>query len=142
MKRERSASITKLKDLKSSTNLDAPTMIAAAKSMGLENYRPSAGRLTLTIASFSAAEQEEIEGYVQQLVDEAEVLCLQLESACPILVEGETDEDELYPVQRMYRAQYHAMRRLRRRSNETRWLRAHIRKARKWLEGAQAESMN
>jgi hypothetical protein len=77
----------------------------------------------------SFEEQKLIEDYAENLINQAHALCMRLQSRCPILREG--DNGELWDLERVYRAQHHAMARLRRRCDEGLWIRAHIKKARK-----------
>ena len=113
---------------------------AAVEPRGLQSYKLSPVRTTLTFARFTFAQQEQIEGYAEMLVDEAHALCMRLQARCPILREG--DNGELWELERVYRAQYNAMARLRRRCDEGVWIRAHIRKARRWLEQPRVESVD
>jgi hypothetical protein len=47
----------------------------------------------------------------------------------------------MYEIERFYRAQHHAIERLGRRMDDWQWLHAYIMRARKWLKGAQGESV-
>jgi len=88
----------------------------------------------------SFEEQEQIEDYSETLIDEAHALCMRLQERCPILRDG--DCGELWDLERVYKSQYHAMERLRRRCDDALWIKAHIRKARRWLEESYVESVN
>jgi hypothetical protein len=105
-----------------------------------ESFKLAPNRMTLTFANFSFEEQEQIEGYAEMMIAEAHALCMRLQARCPILREG--DNGELWDLERVYKAQYHAMARLRRRCDEGLWIRAHIREARRWLEEAYVQSVN
>jgi hypothetical protein len=98
------------------------------------------GRTTLTLAKFTPEEQEQIEGYVERLFNEARALCLRFQQRCPMVREGEADRDVLYELKRFYKAQYHAMERLGRRCDGWQWIHWHIRKARSLTEEAYVES--
>ena len=114
-----------------------PDSIKTVASYGL---RSAPGRTTLTFANFSYSEQEQIEGYAERLVEEAHALCMRLQKHCPKLREG--DNGELWKLERVYKAQYHAMVRLRRRCDGGMWIKAHIRNARRWLKEAYVETVN
>ena len=101
--------------------------------------KPSPKRTTLTFAGFSFEEQRRVEEYAETLINEAHALCMRLQARCPRL--RDDDNSELWKLERIYKAQYHAMARLRRRCNEAVWIRAHIRRARRWLEQPQMESV-
>jgi hypothetical protein len=108
--------------------------------VGLKYVKPAPGRTVLTFAGFTFDEQEQIEGYAQQLVKEAHALRLRLQERYPML--READRDKMYELEMFYRAQYHAMERLGRRKDDWQWIHARIMKARRWLERAQVESAN
>ena len=119
---------------------DFRAIFAELESHGLKQVKPSPGRATLTFSGLSYGEQEQIEEYAETLIDEAHALCMRLQARCPILRDG--DCGELWDLERVYKAQWRAMTRLRRRCDEGLWIRAHIRKARRWLEEAYVESVN
>src|SRR5215470_12545140 len=124
------------------THLDAEELdiFTTLESLGLKQVKPSPGRGALTFSGLSYEEQEQIEDYAEMLIDEAHALCLRLQKRCPIL--RADDNGELWDLERVYRAQWRAMVRLRRRCDEGLWIKAHIRKARRWLEEAYVESVN
>jgi hypothetical protein len=132
---ERSAA---LRDREPDSNFRA--IFAELESHRLKQVKPSPGRTALTFAGLSFEEQEQIEDYAEMLIDEAHALCMRLQARCPTL--RESDNGELWDLERVYRAQWHAMVRLRHRCDEGLWIRAHIRKARRWLEEAYVESVN
>src|SRR5262249_34002383 len=119
---------------------DFRAIFAELESHGFKQVKPSPGCAALTFAGLSFEEQEQIEDYAEMLIEESHALCMRLQARCPILREG--DNGELWDLERIYRAQWHAMTRLRRRCDEGLWIRAHIRKARRWLEEAYVESVN
>src|SRR5262249_53941575 len=119
---------------------DAELLAEPLESLGLQSFKPAPGRATMTFASFSFEDQEQIEEYAERLINEAHALCRRLQARCPILREG--DNGELWDLERVYKAQWRAMVRLRRRCDEGLWIRAHIRKARRWLDDAYVEVVN
>jgi len=121
---------------------DLMAMYAVVESEWMEDVRPAPSRTTLTFAGFSFEEQEQIEEYAQQLIDEAQGLVLRLQEQCQLALYGAVDEDALFGLKRWYRARHHAMKRLRRRWDDWQWISAHIRKARRWLEEAYVEYVN
>jgi len=129
-----------LQELESHPEAEMQSIITTLESRGLNYVRPSTGRTTLTFASFSSEDQEQVEGYAEMLINEAHTLCMRLQARCPILREG--DNGELWELERVYKAQYHAMTRLRRRCDEGLRIRAHIRNARRWLEESEVECVN
>ncbi len=122
------------------TESELRAIFAALEPFGLKHDK--LGGATVTLARFSFDEQDQIERYAQRLISEAHDMCLRLQEQCPVLGEGETDLDELYVVERWYRAQLYAMKRLRRRRDTGNWIHTHIIKARLWLEKASAEAVN
>jgi len=110
------------------------------ESSGHSEFKPSPGRTTLTFATYTFAQQDQIEEYAETLINEAHALCMRLQARCPIL--RADDYGELWDLERVYRAQWRAMVRLRRRCEEGLWIKAHIRKARRWLEKSYVESAN
>jgi hypothetical protein len=106
---------------------DAEAVFTTLESLGLKQVKPSPGRAALTFAGLSFEEQELIEDYAENLINQAHALCMRLQVRCPPLREG--DNGEPWDLERVYKAQYHAMVRLRRRCDEGLWIRAHIRKA-------------
>src|SRR5215831_9915926 len=119
---------------------DFRAIFAELESHGLKQIKPSPGRAALTFAGLSFEEQEQIEDYAEMLIDESHTLCMRLQARCPIL--RADDNGELWDLERVYRAQWRAMVRLRRRCEEGLWIKAHIRKARRWLEESYVESAN
>jgi hypothetical protein len=101
---------------RSESHPDAEAVFTALESLGLKQVKPAPGRTTLTFASFSFEDQELIEDYAENLINQAHALCMRLQSRCPALREG--DNGELWDLERVYRAQYLAMARLRRRCDE------------------------
>ena len=117
-------------------------MFAAVESLGIKFYKPGPDRTTLTFANFTFDEQEQVEKYTQRLIDEAYALCIRLQEQCPILVNGEVNQGDLDQAEQVYRAQYHAMMHLNRRIDDREWIHVNIMKGRRWMQGAQLESMN
>ena len=111
-----------------------------AAALESQSFILAPGRTTLKFSNFSIEDQDQIEGYAEMLINEAHALCMRLQSRCPVLRDG--DNGELWELERVYKAQYHAMTRLRRRCDEGLWIRAHIRKARRKFEEAYAKSVN
>src|SRR5262245_14006760 len=121
---------------------DLLAMYMAVESEWMEYVRPAPGRTTLMFAALSFEEQEQIEEYAQQLINEAQALCMRLQERCPMLLYGAIDGDTLYGLERWHRAQHHAMERLRRRWDDGQLVHSHIQQARKWLEVSYVESVN
>lgn len=82
--------------------------ILALESRGLQSFRPAPGRTTLAFTNLSFEEQEQVAAYAETLISEAHALCMRLQRRCPIL--RKSDNGELWDLERVYRAQYHAMR--------------------------------
>lgn len=106
----------------------------------MKYFKP--GLAALRHASFSFVEQKQIHAYCQKLVDEAHALCMRFQDCRPTLRDDDRGVDELYRLERWYRAQLHSMERLQRRCDSAKWIRAHKMKARRWLEQPQIESVN
>ena len=119
---------------------DFRAIFAELESHGLKQVKPSSGRTALTFAGLSFEEQEQVEEYAEMLIDEAHALRMRLQERCPVL--RADDYGELWDLERVYKAKDHAMARLRRHCDEGLWIRARIRKARRWLEEAYVESAN
>ena len=98
--------------------------------------------ITQAFTCFTFEEQEEIGKYFHRLINEAYALCLLLQKRCPILTVDGLDGDERQMIERIYRAQYHAIKRLGRRQDDWKWARGHIRKARRRLELPRLELVN
>src|SRR5215475_12182640 len=98
------------------THPDAEWLGATLESIDLQPFKPAPGRATLTFANLTFAQQDEIEGYAERLIEEAHALCRRLQARCPILRKG--DYGELCDLERVYKAQCHAMTRLRRRCDD------------------------
>lgn len=113
------------------TGADLMAMYMTVASEWLEYARPAPGRITAGFARFSFEEQEEIERYAQQLINEAQALVMRLQERCPMLMYGAVDGDALYGLERWYRAQHHAMARLRRRWDDGQWVHSYIQQDRK-----------
>lgn len=91
---------------------------------------------------FTAEEREELKRYTQKLVDEAHALCLRLQESCPALRNDGFDTDELRDLERWYRAQRHAMKRLSRRWNNWEDVDNAIERAEEAPERPQSEFVN
>jgi len=99
---------------------DFRAIFAELESHGLKQVKLSPGRAALTFAGLSFEEQEQIEDYAETLIAEAHALCMRLQERCPIL--RADDNGECWELERVYRAQWHAMTRLRRRCDEGMWI--------------------
>src|SRR5262245_11194662 len=140
--REWSAALRTARQREPHSDEDVLAVFAAFESWELKYCNPAPGRTTLTFASFTFEEQEQLEGYAEQFINEAHALCLRLQERCPTFREGEAGRGEMYELERFYRAQYQAMERLERRCDDREWIHGHIKRARKFLEWAQSESVN
>jgi|SRR5215510_978432 len=121
---------------------DMLAMYMAVESEWMEYVRPAPDHTTLMFAALSFEEQEQIEEYAEQLINEAQALALRLQDRCPMLLYGAIDGATLYGLERWHKAQYHAMERLRRRWDYGQLIHSHIEQARRWLEEAYGEVVN
>jgi hypothetical protein len=114
--------LREMREQKSQSNTDWPAIFAALEARGLPYAKPAPGRTDITLAGLTPAEQAQVEAYAERLADEARALVERLRARG---VESQRAAD-----------------RLERREDDAQWLRAHIRKARRWLEQPQMESVN
>lgn len=139
---ERGLSLWEMRQQKPDSDSDFRAFFAALEARALKYWKPGPGRTALALGSFSVIEQAQIEEYAERLISEAQALCLRIQERCPTLGKADRDVDGLYRFERWYRAQLHAMERLRRRCDSGQWIHAHMMKARRWLEEAYVESVN